>query len=488
MRDRTGMKWCLIGVLGASSFASAQQWNLIWSDEFDGTTLDTNSWSYQTGTGTAYGLPAGWGNNELQYYTNFSSNVAVSGGTLKIIARQQNFAGSPYTSGRIRTVGLRDFVYGRFESRMKIPSTSGVWPAFWMLPTDSPYGGWASSGEIDIMESVNIANTVHGTIHYGSPWPNNQSNGGSVNNGTDFSQDFHEYAIEWGPDEMRWYLDGDLFHSVTSSQWFSSVARSNPRAPFDVPFHLLLNVAVGGNWPGNPNGSATFPQTLEVDYVRVFEQVQAPYGGTPHEVPGMIQAEDYDLGSNGQAYFDCDAPNNGGAYRQDAVDIQTATEGNFNIGWMCENEWLEYTIDVAASGTYRVDARVASLVTGGSFRLEVDSQDLTGPIAVPVTNGWQSWHTVTENLDLDAGTQIIRFVNLGGPSQAYNLNWFTFAAIGGCSIADTVEPFGVLDFFDVSEFLSRFAASDPAADLVDDGVLDFFDVAAFLTAFAMGCP
>ncbi len=487
-RNRIPTTAALIALAIACRYTQAQSWSLVWSDEFDGTELDTNSWSYQTGTGTAYGLPAGWGNNELQYYTNRTSNVSVSGGTLKITAIEQNFGGEAYTSGRIRTLGLRDFLYGRIEASIKLPSTSGVWPAFWMLPTDSPYGGWASSGEIDIVESVNTATTIYGTIHHGAPWPNNQSNGNAVTTGIDYALGFHEYAIEWEPDEIRWYLDGALFHTVTSNQWFSSVATGNPRAPFDVPFHLLLNVAVGGNFPGDPNGSASYPQTLEVDYVRVFEQQQAPFGGTPHAVPGVIEAEDFDTGFNGQSYFDCDPGNNGGAYRDTGVDLQTSSESGYNIGWMCQGEWLEYTVDVANAGMYQIETRVASPSTGGSFRLEVDGQDLTGPIQVPVSGGWQNWVTVTGTLELEAGEQVIRFANLGGALDAYNLNVFTFSAIGGCSDADIVEPLGVLDFFDIAAFLSLFSASDPSADYVDDGVFDFFDVAAYLSLFADGCP
>lgn len=478
----------LLPLLLGSPLAMAQGYQLVWADEFDGNSLDLGSWEYQIGNGNAYGLPSGWGNNELQYYTNLSPNVSVSGGTLKITAREQTLGGLPYTSARIRTMGLRDFLYGRFEGRMKIPSTSGVWPAFWMLPSDSPYGNWASSGEIDIMESVNSANQIYGTIHHGSPWPNNQYNGSNVNDGTDFSQDFHEYAVEWDPDEIRWYLDGVEFHRVTSAQWYSSAATGNARAPFDVPFHILLNVAVGGNFPGNPNGSAVYPQTLEVDYVRVYERVQTPFGDVAHPIPGTIEAEDFDNGINGQSYFDCDATNNGGAYRETGVDIQVSTESGFNVGWLCPQEWMEYSVEVATTGQYRLDVRVASLATGGAFHLEVDGENLTGTIAVPSTTGWQSWQTVSATLELNAGTQIIRFVNDATANQEYNFNSMHFTLEGGCSVADFSVPYGDLNFFDVSAFLTLLSGNDPQADLNDDGLFNFFDVSAFLAAFAQGCP
>lgn len=471
------------------SIASAQSYELVWSDEFDGNQLDTSSWEYMIGTGTSYGLPAGWGNNELQYYTNFTSNVEVSEGTLKINARQQSFGGRNYTSGRIRTMGMHDFLYGKFEARIKVPSTTGIWPAFWMLPTDSPYGGWASSGEIDIMESVNTANSMHGTIHYGANWPANQSNGGSFSNGLDFGDDFYVFAIEWEADQIRWYIDGVQFHSVNSNQWYSSAATGNPRAPFDSEFHLLLNVAVGGDWPGSPNGGSSFPQTMEVDYVRVYQSQQAPFGELPSPIPGLIEAEDFDLGTEGQSYHDCEAENRGGAYRDTGVDIQPSTEGGFNVGWLCTDEWMEYTVDVQEAGEYQLDTRVASLATGGSFRIESDGVDVTGDLQIPVTNGWQNWTQVTTTVDLEAGEQVLRFVNTSAAGQEYNLNSLEFTALGGpCSPADFAEGFGQLDFFDVSAYIGLYSDGDLSADLNDDSVLDFFDISQFLTIFAQGCP
>lgn len=482
------LRWPVLFAAFGGAAANAQ-WSLHWADEFDGSQLSTEHWEAQIGTGTAYGLPAGWGNNELQYYTNFANNLAVSNGTLKITARRQNFGGQPYTSARIRTQGKVDFKWGRIEARMKIPSTSGVWPAFWMLPTDSPYGGWAAGGEIDVMESVNQATRVHGTIHFGGNWPNNTSNGGSISNGNNFGDSFHEYAVEWDPDQMRWYLDGQLFHTVNSSQWFSTEGGGNPRAPFDHQFHLLLNVAVGGDWPGDPGPNADYPQTLEVDYVRVYRREQRAFQAQPHAIPGQIEAEHYDEGYPGEAYNDNDPGNNGGAFRQDDVDIQTSSEGGFNVGWIENGEWIEYTADVQAAGIYLVEARVASPGNGGSFRLEVDGEDRTGPIGVPGTGGWQNWTTVSGEMHLDAGPQTIRFAK-NDSANGFNLNWFRFTAQNApCSPADTAEPYGELNFFDVSAFLGLFNAQDPAADLAEPvGVFNFFDVAAYMALFNQGCP
>lgn len=243
-------------------------YELLFSDEFYGSRINYQNWAHQLGDGTAYGLPAGWGNSELEYYTARPENSYVSNGNLVIVARQESYQGRNYTSARLRTFAKLDLLYGKIEARIKLPSTKGIWFAFWMLPTDWEYGGWAASGEIDIIESINIADTIYGTIHYGGQWPSHDSSGGSYSDGTDFSDDFHTYAIEWEPTRIRWYIDEQLYNTETS--WWSS-GGSYP-APFDKPFHILLNVAVGGNWPDNPDGSSTFPQQMLIDYVRVYQK------------------------------------------------------------------------------------------------------------------------------------------------------------------------------------------------------------------------
>lgn len=240
----------------------------VWSDEFGGSTLNLSNWEPMIGDGSAYGLP-GWGNNELQYYTDRAVNISVSGGMLRIVARRENFGGRQYTSARIRSKGKRDFLYGRMEARMKVPAGQGLWPAFWMLPTSTRYGAWAASGEIDIFETVNLATNAHGTIHHGGAWPSNASSGG--NTATAAAAGFHIYAVEWEPDSIRWYVDGVQYYSRSSQDWYSEAALWNERAPFDEPFHLLFNLAVGGNWPGSPTGSTPFPAELLVDYVRVYK-------------------------------------------------------------------------------------------------------------------------------------------------------------------------------------------------------------------------
>jgi beta-glucanase (GH16 family) len=267
------MKKNLLLMLGLLAYMGlyGQNWQLVWSDEFDGDSLDAALWSYQTGTGTEYGLDR-WGNNELQYYKE--ENVSVADGFLTITAKRENIETSQFTSGRIRTIDKGDWTYGRFEFRAKMPEGQGLWAAIWMLPTDEAYGGWAASGEIDIMEYLGSDTTkVYGTIHYGGQWPNNKSTGTEfVTTGAAFQEDFHIFALEWEEGKLRWYVDGEPFQNLTSG-WYSSAA-SFP-APFDKRFHLLINLAVGGNWPGSPDLSTHFPQELVIDYVRVYENASA---------------------------------------------------------------------------------------------------------------------------------------------------------------------------------------------------------------------
>ncbi len=240
---------------------------LVWSDEFDAAQLDPESWFFEEGDGSQYGIP-GWGNNELQWY--LPNSAQLENGNLVITARNEVSNGRNYTSARINTRDRFAFRYGRIEARMRLPGGQGIWPAFWLLPQDEVYGTWAASGEIDIMEAINLGasggNTVHGTLHYGGVWPNNVSTGSGYEVATDATTDFHVYALEWDASEMRWYVDGILY--AMQNNW-STTAAPFP-APFDERFYILLNVAVGGNWPGAPDASTVFPVTVEVDYVRVY--------------------------------------------------------------------------------------------------------------------------------------------------------------------------------------------------------------------------
>ena len=222
-----------------------------------------------------FGLPPGWGNNELQYY--LAENAVVANGVLTITAKRESVEGLNYTSARITTADRVAFRYGRIEARMKLPGGQGLWPAFWLLSQDSPYGSWAATGEIDVMEATNLGvdgnNKVFGTLHYGGEFPNNVFSGKRGDVPSDATADFHNYAIEWDADEFRWYIDDVLY--ATQNSWYSEAATTSPDAaypaPFNQAFHILLNVAVGGNLPGSPSGATVFPVTMEVDWVRVYE-------------------------------------------------------------------------------------------------------------------------------------------------------------------------------------------------------------------------
>ena len=263
---------------------SAQCPQLVWEDAFDGDALDLTKWTHQIGDGCDINL-CGWGNNELQYYR--PENTEVSNGTLKITAQRESFENRNYTSSRINTKGLSEWTYGRFEARMKLPTGKGLWPAFWMLSTDEPYGSWPQSGEIDIMEIIGSEPSIsHGTIHFGQ-LPNNRSATESYAlNASTFNDDFHTFAIEWESSVIRWYVDDYLFSTKIRS------VTGGSRWPFDHDFHFLLNVAVGGNWPGSPNASTVFPQTMEVDYVRVYDGYFPSING-PQVVENQAQGTTY---------------------------------------------------------------------------------------------------------------------------------------------------------------------------------------------------
>jgi beta-glucanase (GH16 family) len=272
------------------------EWKLVWSDEFDGKEIDTSKWDFDIGNGfydyDANQWIAGWGNDELQYYTREPANAFVKDSVLHIRALKESLHGCGYTSARLKTrkkdgTSLFCQAYGRFEFRAKLPTGKGVWPALWMLPQDEKYGPWPSSGEIDVMEARGQEPTkVLGTLHFGSRWPANaQASREYVLPGGGTIADFHVYTLEWEPGELRWWVDGKAY--AAQSFWWSSgrteggkgvnptkEADLNPwPAPFDRPFYLVMNVAVGGKFLGNPDKTTVFPAEMLVDYVRVYQKV-----------------------------------------------------------------------------------------------------------------------------------------------------------------------------------------------------------------------
>ncbi len=296
-------------VPGADAAGPDATWTLVWQDEFDGEAIDLSKWDLEENCW-------GGGNHESQCYTRRRdrhprANTFLRDGLLHIVARNERYTASaspdghgrfdatlPYTSARLRTRHRQEWTFGRFEIRARLPRGQGSWPAIWMLPTDSPYGAWASSGEIDIMEAVNLGapsdepgvapgtpeTRVHGTLHYGRTPPGNVHTGTwyHLPGGASPADGFHVYALEWEAGEIRWYVDGVHYASQRADGWWSQT-RNGGRwidapagAPFDAAskYHLLLNLAVGGDWAGKVNATgideAAFPQAMLVDYVRVY--------------------------------------------------------------------------------------------------------------------------------------------------------------------------------------------------------------------------
>lgn len=240
-----------------------REWDLVWSDEFAGTagaSPDASKWAFDIGA-------SGWGNQELQYYTNRPSNVSLDGnGNLVITARQESFSGAPFTSARVKTQGKFSQAYGRFEARMKTVTGPGLWPAFWMLGANIDTKGWPQCGEIDIMEQRGQEPFINnGSIHGpGYSGGNAITKSFALTNGR-FDTEFHIYAVEWGTDYIDFFVDDFLYKRVTSKdvpgEWV-----------YNQPFFIIMNVAVGGNYVGFPTTGTPFPQTLTVDYVRVYKQ------------------------------------------------------------------------------------------------------------------------------------------------------------------------------------------------------------------------
>lgn len=290
------------GLLATNSSANLQEssadWRLVWSDEFDGSEIDEAKWSHEVNCW-------GGGNNEKQCYTDQPENASVADGMLTITALQQETTGFalpgqmrgdgeaematlPYSSARLVTSGKADWKYGKFEIRAKLPYGQGTWPAIWMLPRDEYYGPWAASGEIDILEAVNLGaacdtcdggkeNKILGTLHFGGTWPKNHHKGNATV--LPITEDgFNVFGIEWEEGEVRWYVDGQHYATLKPEDWSttSELAEGNPAAPFDRPFYMILNLAIGGHLSEDLNEKGIdpigYPKHLIVDYVRVYQR------------------------------------------------------------------------------------------------------------------------------------------------------------------------------------------------------------------------
>ena len=269
-------------------------WTLQWSDEFDGSSLDASKWSKEIACG-------GGGNNERQCYTAREDNVELVNGLLRIVALEETYTGvnfpidnsqktQPYTSGKILTQDLADWRYGRISIRGKLPEGQGTWPAFWMLGGSGVYGHtWPLIGEIDIMEAVNLGarcddcegsdgeNHTSNALHFGNPFPDNRMvvSKTTLADNSNPADAYHVWAIEWGEGIIKWFLDGELYSSFESEDWFTAADLDNPNAPYDESFYLILNLAIGGNFPEPLNemgiAESSLPNQLLVDWVRVYQ-------------------------------------------------------------------------------------------------------------------------------------------------------------------------------------------------------------------------
>jgi beta-glucanase (GH16 family) len=413
---------------------------LVWSDEFDYTEQPNPSlWSYDVGSG-------GWGNNELQYYTdNRSENARVENGALIIEARKESFQGRNYTSARVISKNKGDWKYGRFEIRAKLPKGRGTWPAVWMLPTDWIYGGWPASGEIDIMEHVGYdMNRVHGTIHTEDF---NHTKGTQIGTSivtNDVDTEFHEYALEWHPNRIDIFLDDVLYFTVKDN------GTGFGAWPFDQRFHLLLNIAVGGNWGGVQGvDDSIFPQRMEVDYVRVYAFDEAfEVEAVSHSVPGKVEAEQF----NDQFGF--------------RLEQTSDIGGGTNAGFLADEDWAEYLLDVDFPGRYAFDLRYASFDGTAAVDLSLNSADPTNSGILAATGGWQSWETQrVAQMDLDAGQQTLRLTIDSPPGEDLNINWIDVVLLESSILA---EPFsdpemdGIPTIFEHAFVLDHLSQDSPA--------------------------
>lgn len=458
----------LLAALLLSGSALAQDWQLVWSDEFNGSIGP--DWVFETGNGSD-----GWGNNELQYYRR--ENATIEDNALVITARREDFGGYRYTSARMKTQDRRTFKYGRIEARMKLPAFMGAWPAFWMLGANLPQVGWPASGEIDVMEHINAEDRSYGTIH----WQDNNGQYAQYGGNTGVSvQDWHVYAVEWDANAIRWYVDGNKFHEANIQ------GGVNGTDEFHKDFFLLLNFAIGGNWPGFEVDEGRLPAKMHVDYVRVYAgNGAAPgvatvyqdcnYGGSAVSLPvgsytlsqlmargigndaisslrvnagyqvtlyqddgfggaSVTKAADTSClvgdGFNDRASSLVVAPYAQAWSRtieaesfsaQQGVQTEACSEGGQNVGWIDQGDWLSYGgVNFPATGTYRVEYRVSS-PTGGALSLDLNAGGIVlGQVQVPATGGWQNWTTVSHTVSVGAGTYDL---GLYAQQGGWNLNW-----------------------------------------------------------------
>lgn len=342
-------------LIGGAAYGQTCNWNQVWRDDFNGTALDRNNWSQEINGD-------GGGNGELQYYTDRTQNMWVSGGFLNIKAIREAYNGKTWTSARLRTKNIQDWTYGKIEARMKVPSASGTWPAFWMLTSEQQRDshGWPHGGEIDIMETLNTSQDILGTLHYGAYWPYNGNTGWPnpdnliAPDAGRLKTDFHTYAVEWYEDRMVWSVDGVA--KITSSRTKldgPAPVRSNWNSFYNRPFHVILNLAIGGALPGNPDGSEAAEQLMQVDYVAVFK----------NDATWSIEGDTY-------VY-------RGDTYKKYRVDGPTSASYQWTLP-------AGVTI-VSGQGTREIVASIGNTARSGNFSVSFNSGCSLKTVSKPVT-------------------------------------------------------------------------------------------------------
>lgn len=451
---------------------AAEGYTLVWSDEFDGDSLDLTKWDYQIGNGQTATGNSGWGNQEGEYYTNSKNNVKVSDGYLTITALKETVTDPAegtfyYTSGRIRTTSdvngqLFATKYGRIEAQMKLPTEEGAWPAFWMLPQDqSIYNGWAASGELDIMEGYgDKPNVIGGTIHYGSQWPNNIYKGKSYYfDDTSDTSVFHTYGVEWEPGKITWFVDDEEYY--TADTWYSinSGAAENTTfdAPYDVPFYILLNVAVNGTWDAGEadNGDYTGNgnSSMVVDYVRVYSKEGVDYDNPnpPSASGGATDADAYMeyvyplCGDNYQGFnfVQDDAFN---SLKEVAVVEPTDSDWQFYVGDFggaatCSVTDGVASVDIASAGsqTYAIQLiKHMPMLKGYNYKVTFDAyadedRNITVHPSGDADNGWAGYAAETIALTTENSTYSFSF-NMGNDSDPTARLEFNLGSAGTANV------------------------------------------------------
>lgn len=313
---------------------------LVWSDEFNGNSIDTSKWGFEIGTGSN-----GWGNNEQQYYTNRSDNAYVADGALHIRAKKESYGGKNYTSARLNTNGKFTFKYGYVEARLALPSNQGIWPAFWMLGANIGSVGWPSCGEIDIMEAINAENKTYGTCHWNA---NGHAEYGKPTGNFDITQ-YHTYGLQWDNECIRFFVDGNKFYEM-------SIANNvGDTEEFHRPFYLLLNVAVGGNWPGFSINDSAFPQEMKVDYVRVYQDNPSYNSSSSNNVDKSNGSSAGSSGNTGNTGNTGNSGNNGSSSNTPASGMGMNYAGDSSAtAYVNDSKWTDIHYSVNGGGQQNV--------------------------------------------------------------------------------------------------------------------------------------